>query len=53
MLGLALLAMIASILVTLLSAKIGAKLSRDIRSDVFRKSYPFPIQRWINSPQHP
>lgn len=41
MLGLALLAMIASILVTLLSAKIGAKLSRDIRSDVFQKVLSF------------
>lgn len=41
MLGLALIAMLASILVTLLAARISAKLGRDLRSGVYQKVLSF------------
>ncbi len=44
MIGLALVAMVASILVTLFSSRIAAKLGKDIRSNVFKKVLSFSNQ---------
>ncbi len=46
MLGLALLGSIAAILVSLISSRIGAKLARDVRKDVFKKVESFSNQEF-------